>query len=96
MFPFQDRILGTVFTSSAFFTVTDRCGVVGYLPSAFDPSSRMVGGKNATYGDDPWHAAIYRRRRKENKDPLYICGATLVSSTVLVSGIVTPHASGDS
>lgn len=35
-------------------------------------------------GDSPWHVAIYSTAG--NKNPLLICGATIISENLIVSG----------
>ena len=43
----------------------------------------MVGGVVANYGEDPWNVVIYRDVGSER---ILICGGTLVSQTMVISG----------
>jgi len=67
--------------------IADICGLVGNgKPDALNSTSPLISdGIKAEYGDDSWHAAIYRRL-VENESPILICGASLISRSVLVSG----------
>lgn len=42
-------------------------------------------GTIAKYGEDPWHVAIYRIV-KRNSLHILVCGGTLVSPTIVISG----------
>ena len=46
------------------------------------PNKRRI---QANFGDDPWHAGIFRRVARD-RDPDLICGATIISRTVVISG----------
>ena len=67
-----------------FMNIADICGMVerGNLHSTVPLVSD---GYVANYGEDPWHAAIYRVVTTD-REPFLICGATIISSTTLLSG----------
>lgn len=45
----------------------------------------VIFGTAEVAGNSPWHVAIYRTASK-NKMPELICGATIISETLIVSG----------
>ena len=69
-----------------YLKITDLCGLIETRNNLHDTVALVSDGYLAKYGDDPWHAAIYRRITAD-REPLLICGATIITSTVLVSGI---------
>lgn len=46
----------------------------------------IVGGKDASRSDFPWHSIIYEHQDKEDEKWKQICGGTLITSTVVLTG----------
>jgi len=61
---------------------SSECGV----PAAQNLTALIHGGRQAQFGEFPWHAAVYDIKQKDKN---LICVGTIISPYILLSGILS-------